>query len=247
MQAESFSVEVGGLEVGVQSEGPALRRLLASSTRLTLRDGYVEPGMLLGRPGSDKPTASPLWVAYESGDIVMRRTKTEADVALAATLQLLAIEHALTSGLLAMRFRTVVLESGELILVHPSALSSMAGYDRRLEARGGLVLCPTIVAIDPPTGEVHFVSQDLDARQPVGCREVKAVLLGDGDDPERVDSYRMIGLARSAVRYPSSNLDQILSQIEELEQSWREKIELLQPDGFSSRLDQLVLAPRDDG
>ena len=199
--------------------------------------------MFLGRPNSETSVGNAAWVLFESGDIVLRRSRHEAEVEQAACFHLRALEAAVTSALLPLRLRTVVLPDGDVVLAEPGPLHDLAGHDRRLARRGCVVLPTTVVLIDPDEGQLLLPEQVIDASIPTGRRRIRSILLRNGEDDVLPAAASRLAVARTVVRDPNRDLDTTLRQIDTLARHHGERIELVTPEAMIQRVHGLGFAP----
>ena len=137
----------------------------------------VSLGLLAGRPPGDSAIGEAMWTLYESGDIVLRRSRHECDIVTAACFHLQALEAAVTSPLLPLRLRTMLLPDGGALLAVPGPLHDLAGHDRRLARRGVIVLPTTVALIDPATCEVVLPVQSDDTAIPSGHHPIRSMMV----------------------------------------------------------------------
>lgn len=212
-------VEIGGSCVSVASQTAQLRTLLSDSD-----DEHDDPRMaplalLLGRPGADDrplPSATPAWVLYESGDVVLRRSTDEVAVCHSAVFHLAALRHALTGTLLPLRMRTLILASGEAVLVEPALLMTLAGHDRRLARQEVTVLPTTAAAVEAATGTLVLPDQTIDPAVPTGHLPIARIVVPDWLLAHSPLATAMLWLARSVIRMAETDLDAALADVARL-------------------------------
>jgi hypothetical protein len=206
-------VTAGSLSIGVTSELAALRYVVEAWLELTPMPLDGREALFVGRPAAATSVGTAAWVLYESGDIVLRRSRDENDVVLAACYHVHSLRMAIESDLLAVRLRPIVLPNDTVLLVPPAVVHDLAGHDRRLLAKGGLVLPTTIALIDPESAVVVLPEHDLDTPIPGGRRAIAAVLLTDRNETQLQGAAEILGLCRAAVRAPDRDLQATLDQI----------------------------------
>lgn len=237
-EAEFFSVSVEGIALGIVTESRLLRPLLSQQGHSP--QPLVVPesaGLLLGRPSLHSANSRPSWVLYESGQIVLARSQDEHWVIQAAGAHLSVLSDAIGSDLLALRLRTVVLPSGEVLLADPPSIYQTAGYDRRLRARGCLVLPTTIVAVDHRTG--HVVLPELapgGGGLPSGRLRIKQILLRDQPAYSIASANGVLALSNAVVRHASLDMRATLGQLASLDAVMGPQLQVLE----TSEIQQLV-------
>ena len=179
-------------------------------------DADVSLGLLAGRPPGDSAVGESLWTLYESGDIVLRRSRHERDIVTAACFHLRALEAAVTSPLLPLRLRTMLLPDGGALLAVPGPLYDLAGHDRRLARRGVIVLPTTVALIDPVTCEVVLPDQSDVTAIPPGRYPIRSILLRDAHEPDLGEANQLLAFARTVIRDPDRDLQRALDQIAQL-------------------------------
>lgn len=180
---------------------------------LRVQNIHAPEGLLLGRPAADSGVGTASWVLYESGDIVLRRSRHEADVVSAAAFHLHYLQHAIGTSLLPLRVRTVLLANGSAVLVAPGPVHDVAGHDRRLGGRGVTMLPTTVAVVDVETCEVVLPPQSIDAAVPAGRRPISSLLLSDQHEPNLDGADLVLAIARTLIRDPDRDLQHSLDQI----------------------------------
>ena len=165
-------------------------------------------------------------MVYESGGIVLRRSRDEHDVVDAAGFHLVALRAAVTSGLLPLRLRPVILRNGDALLVDPRAIAEVAGHDRWFGARGCDVLPTTVALVDPERGELVLPDQDIDERVPTGRLPISTFLLREPADDGLPDAAPILAAAAVVLRDAERNLQTTLEQIDQLVRDHGERIGL---------------------
>lgn len=209
--------------VGVISESAEVRPALAEHFDVgELTDQRV--GVLVAH-ASAGPVGDPTWIAYESGDCVLRRSRHERDVVAAVGEQMRAVDHAMGSGLLALRLRSILLPDGGAVLVTPGPIHTIGGFDRRLATRGCTVLPTAVAAVDPSTGALVVPDDDGGRRH-----QVVSMLLLDGHDEALPDVAPVLALARQALVLPDDVPQRQLDAIASLTARRPEIVRLLGRD-----------------
>ena len=198
------------------SESVVLRDAVAVIAAISLGDTDAPLGLLAGRPFGDSAVGEAMWTLYESGDIVLRRSRHEGDIVTAASFHLRALEAAVTSPLLPLRLRTMLLPDRSAVLAVPGPLHDLAGHDRRLARRGVIVLPTTVALIDPATCEVVLPDQSDDTAIPSGRHPVRSILLRDAHEPDVGEANLLLVLARTLIRDPDRDLQRALDQTAQL-------------------------------
>ena len=181
----------------------------------------------------------PSWVLYESGSVVLRRSRVEADVIKAAGYHLATLAAASTSSLLALRVRTVVLPDGDVWLFDANVLWELAGLDRRLGARGFTVLPTTSALVDPESGEVVLPECGPGMSVPKGRLRIARLILRNIQESGIEGAERMLALARSVLRTSETDLQLTLGQLGLMTQPQRGLVELLPSDAIESQISHL--------
>ena len=150
---------------------------------------------------------------------------------------LLALEGAIASPHLALRLRTVLVDS-RAVLAEPAVLHDLAGHDRRMAQRGCVVLPSTIAAVDPLTLEVVLVEQTIDDRIPCGRMPISAILLRDRDAGLDV-AARHLALARTVLLHEVVPLEKAIGQVDELVGRHHERIQLAAANDIAATVRQL--------
>ena len=228
----------------IVTEDDRLRVRIADDLGWATSDAPASEGLLLGRPHAGSAVGDAAWVLYESGDIVLRRSRHHADAEQAACFHLLALEAAVMGGLLPLRLRTIVLPDGGALLVEAAPIHNLAGHDRRLAGRGYLVLPTTIAAVDPASGSVVLPQQRVDASVPSGARRIERILLRDGDERAPDGAAQILAIARNLVRTPDTDLDVTLAHIDRLTRSHGTLIELLPGEAIAEQIHALGAPPQ---
>lgn len=175
----------------------------------------VEPiGLLLGRPGSSGALGRPSWVLYESGDIVLRRSPKEEDVIAATCHHLVSLQHAVTSSLLPLRLRGVLLADGGAVLAEAAPLHDLAGHDRRLATRGCLVLPTTVCVVDPVSMELVLPEGGVEQHVPSGRVAIRTIVLREPGSPDLAGAAKHLAVARNVLRHGDQDLQSTLEQID---------------------------------
>jgi hypothetical protein len=215
-RADTFSLEIGGLRFRVVSEIASLRERVVEATGLEPGGRPYREGLLLGRPAAEATVGSGMWVLYETGSIVLRRSADEEAVTRAACFHLIALGAAVASPLLPLRLRPILLGDGTAILVDPEAIHLVPGHERRLARRGILVLPTTMALVDPATRQLRLPEQQLDPAIPTGTVPIGRILLNRRDEPDLPDAEPILALARTVLRDPDRDLQQALDHIDDL-------------------------------
>lgn len=197
----------------VASEASALRPAVAEHLLLEMGNDVAKEGLLLSRPAVDGGVGTAAWVLYESGDIVLRRSRDEADVIGAACLHLDLLRHAVTTDLLPLRLRTIVLPDGSATLAAPGAIHALAGLDRRLAKRGAIVVPSTAAIVDATTCEVVLPEQTIESAVPSGRFPIRSILLRDQHEPVLDGADVLLALARLLIRDPLRALQPALDHV----------------------------------
>ena len=195
-------MSLGELTVRVASETRALRPAVIEHLGLALGNDVAKEGLLLSRPAVDGGVGSAAWVLYESGDIVLRRSRDEADVIAAACVHLDLLRHAVATDLLPLRLRTIVLPDGSAVLAAPGPIHGLAGLDRRLAKRGAIVVPSTVAIVDATTCEVVLPEQSIEPAVPSGRFPIRSILLRDQHEPVLDGADVLLALARLLIRDP---------------------------------------------
>ena len=232
-------MSLGALELRVVSETKALRELVENRLGWATGTAEAREGLLLARPAEAGSLGKPSWLLYESGSVVLRRTPKETDAALAACFHLIALEAATTTPWLALRLRTVLLPSGDAVLTDAQALYDLAGHDRRLAARGCMVLPTTVALVDPDTMELVLPDQDLDEKVPSGRRPITQVVLRQRDESPLAEADPMLALAAAVLRDPHQDLQATLEQIARLAEAEPGVVRLAQAEAIVGLPDEL--------
>ena len=196
----------------------------------------------MGQAKSEPSVGTSAWVLYESGDIILRRSRSEADVEASACFHLLVLQTALETDLLPLRLRTLLLADGSVVLVDPAPIYELAGHDRRLRGRGVTVLPTTLCVVDPIAGEVVLPSQPFDAGVPSGQFPVHSVLLREPVEATLPGATAMLALARSLLRSAGRDLSKALHQLDRFRGV--ATIELLPGEAIAERVRNLGIASR---
>lgn len=227
VEADTFSITVGATTLRISSESAVLRARVHADLGLEPGDAPGPDGLLVGRPHADGDVGRAQWVVYESGDIVLRRSRHEADAVQAACYHLHALQAALASGLLALRVRTILLPDGTALLADADALHDLAGHDRRLAGRRCLVLPTTIAVVDPASAHVVLRAQTIDPSIPSGTYPISRVLLlGSGEHPI-TDIDALLAITRPVLRTADADLDLALGHIGQFISAHTNLVEML--------------------
>lgn len=227
--------------LGVVSESRELRPVIEARGYELQRN--VNPflgGLLAGRPNEGKTgggNAVPLWVLYESGQVVLCRSRHEADLARAAAYHVTALQAALDSKLLVLRLRPILTPEGGVVLLDPDSIFDIAGHDRRLASKGFLVLPTTVVAMDAERFEVEFVEQTIDATIPGGTHPVRSIWMRHLGDSVVRQASAALALTRCVLRYPGLNLEEVIGRI--IEVSARPEVTALPREQIVDRVNEL--------
>jgi hypothetical protein len=204
-----MTIRFGSTAIGVVSESSLLRASITEQSLGVVDDSASREGLLLGRPGSGE-MGEPLWVLYESGDIVLRRTSDEAAAVQAAVYHLRALDNAARSSDPTLRLRTILTPDGEAVLVYPAAIHELSGYDRRLKSRGYTVLPTTIATINLRQRTVQVPSTGADPDKDLMSAPIREIMLGQRDDSPMTDAGAILATIRSVLRRPGDDLEQLL-------------------------------------
>jgi hypothetical protein len=213
------------LRVRVVSEAPDLRAFLHDDG-FEVRNTLATTGLLLGRPSEGAAVGNPLWVLYESGSVVLRRSPREGDAFLAAAYHLRSADAA--SGAterLALTARVLVLPTGRVWLTDPYVMSELAGLDRLFERAGVVVLPTTIASVDVRTGEVELPDAASGPDLPAGRFPIERMLYRTVPE-NTLDGIEHLRLARMVVRSGSTDLARVVRQIAELVDNVAERLQL---------------------
>lgn len=233
---------LGGLTLRVASESAAARAALDDG-RWSIGDLESREGLLLGQPAAAEGTVgAAAWVLYESGDIVLRRSRDETDTIVAMQYHLASVEHAATSAYQAMRLRAVVLADGAVVLVAPAAMADLAGHDRRLGRKGATVLPTVMASIDASRGTVHLPEQPFDAAVPSGEFPVRTILLRATPEPSLGRASTALALARAVLRTPTFDVQATSNRLAALTEL--DVVQLLADDEIKQRVDELAESSR---
>lgn len=170
-------------------------------------------GLLVGRPGSVELTTTPTWILYESGDVVLRRSRSEEDVVAAALFHLTCLEAATESTFLPLRLRPLVLTNGRVILVDPGAMHDVAGHDRWFARHIGDVLPTTVALVDPSSWELVLPAQDFDATASSGRRPIDRILIRRPPATSLVAAQPFLALSSTVLRHVGRDLQSTLEQV----------------------------------
>lgn len=195
------------------SELDVLGPTLAERLGVTIDADPAPEGLLLGRPGADQGVGSAAWVLYESGDVVLRRSRHEHEVVDAACFHVEMLRDAMAPGLLPLRLRTFLLPDGSALLTTPSPVREIAGLDRRLELRGVTVLPTTVAIVDPFTCELVLPAQTHLPQLSAGRRPISAIRLWQGSEPRLGLADTIVALARAAILDGSRGRQQTLDSV----------------------------------
>ncbi|MBA2282230.1 MAG: hypothetical protein H0W25_13520 [Acidimicrobiia bacterium] len=234
-------MSLGALALRVVSETRVLRELVENRLGWATSTEYQREGLLLSRPAEGGSVGKPSWVLYESGSIVLRRTPQESDAVNAACFHLVALEAATTSPHLALRLRTILLPGGDAVLADAQALHDLAGHDRRLGARGCLVLPTTVALVDPDAMELILPDQDVDQAVPTGRRAISQVVIRQRDPSPLAEADPLLALAAAALRDPELDLQATLQQIARLAEADAGVVRLAPVDDIIALPDELGL------
>jgi hypothetical protein len=216
------------LRVRVVSEAPDLRAFLRDAG-LHVRNTLATAGLLLGRPSEGAAVGQPMWVLYESGSVVLRRSPRAADAFLAAAYHLHSADAAsAATERLALTARVLVLPTGRVWLTDPYVMSELAGLDRLFGRAGVVVLPTTIASVDVRTGEIELpdaAGSDL----PAGRFTIERILYRTVPD-NTLDGIEHLRLARMVVRSGSTDLARVVQQIGDLVANVSERLELRDAD-----------------
>lgn len=204
---------VGSVIQRVLSEAPSVRTVLAERFGDQAEHPMATLGLIVARPASEGRVGEAAWVLYESGDIVLRRSRAIADIEQALVAHLLLLEHATTGSWLALRQRTLLLSDGSAVLADPGGLHELAGLDRRFATRGVTVLPSTIASVDIATCEVVLPPGVGDLGIAPGRRPIRAIwprALPPGSGDLAADE---LALARTLVRYDGLDLETALQDV----------------------------------
>ena len=190
--------------------------MLADHQGLRVGTGLAPEGLLLGRPGSDGGVGNASWIVYESGSVVLRRSRFESDALQSACFHLASLNAAIHSTLLPLRLRTILLPDGTALLTEPAVLHDLAGHDRQLASRGYVVLPTTVALIDSDTAEFVLPAHHADAVAEGGRRRISSVVLLDKRGPSITGSATLLALLRSVLRHPGLDLGKTLRQVDQL-------------------------------
>lgn len=200
----------------VISESSTLRGFLERVVPVGGPEAGARVALLLGRPAADSSVGSPTWVLYESGDVVLRRSRAEDEMLVAAAYHLASLQAADRTQLLPLRVRTILLPDGSAVLATPGPITALAGHDRRLHSRGCLVLPTTVAVVDAASAELVLVDQSIDEAIPSGRRPIRSIMVIDRNESQFTSVAPMLSLARHSLRMPSTDLQSVLVQIEQL-------------------------------
>jgi hypothetical protein len=235
-EADKFVVVLPNVNVRVVSESPDLRAYLETAG-LDLRNTLATNGLLLGRPSEGRSIGKPMWVLYESGSVVLRRSTVVEETFEAAAYHLRTVEHA--SGALARQLpllsRVLIMPSGEAWLTDPYVAYTTPGLDRRL-ARAGITILPsTVASFDPQTTEVVLPEHSLGSHLPTGRFRVERMLYRTIPG-QTIDGVEHLRLARLVLRCPATRLDGVLQQIDATVDKMSNRLELIETADLESEL-----------
>jgi hypothetical protein len=236
-------VSPGALTFRVVSEAASLRPMVEERLGWATRSGYGREGLLVGRPGAGTSSSSAAWILYESGDVVLRRSRSERDVVDAALFHLGILEAAINSPLLPLRLRTVVLPDGTALLVDPRALNDVAGHDRWFRAHGCGVLPTTVALVDPVAEEVLLPPQDVDPLVPSGRIPIDQILLREPQEAPMPGAARLLALSAVVLRDPDRDLQVILDQLAQLASARDDLVQLLPRSSIAEAVKQRGVRP----
>lgn len=234
----------GALALRVVSEAASLRSTVEDRLGWPIAPGYAREGLLIGRPGDRAAGGTPTWILYESGDVVLRRSRNERDVVDAAAFHLLALEAATASPLLPLRLRSVLMPDGTAWLVDPIGLHDVAGHDRWYRARGYDILPTTIALVDPGAQELVLPDQTVDAQVPSGRIRVERILLRSTEASQLPQVDSLLALSAVVVRDPQRDLQLTLEHIDQLCPPGGELVQLVDRGALSTSVrERAVQAP----
>lgn len=239
MEADKFTVDLGTIRLRVISETAAMRPRLKPDSGWNLNDSYSNEGLLIGQPSTQEAFGTPAWILYESGSIVLRRSRDEAAVLDSAVYHLRALRAAVNSNLLAVSARTFLLPNGSIWLVDPNPIYQLAGFDRRLARRGVTLLPTTIALIDATTGEVVLPEHELDGSVPVGRFSISRMLFRPLLLRPLEPAEPFLTLARAVIRQAEMDLGHSLDQVEQLADPDRGLMEIIDRESIVHQVDQL--------
>lgn len=242
MEADKFTVNLGTIRLRVISESVAMRSRLEPESGWSLDDSYSNEGLLIGQPSTQEAFGTSAWVLYESGSIVLRRSKEESAVLDSAVYHLGALRAAVNSELLAVSARTFLLPDGGVWLVDPNPIYELAGFDRRLARRGVTLLPTTIALIDATQGEVLLPEHELGGSVPSGRLPISRMLFRPllVRPLELGEAY--LTLARAVIRQAKMDLGHTLDQVEQLAHPDRGLLEIIDRESIAHQVDQLGVA-----
>lgn len=210
-----MTVHFGSTSIGVVSESSAVRGAIVRRLGEIVDDRYAREGILLGRPSS-RASGRPLWVLYESGDIVLRRTPDENAAIDAALFHLQALSDATRSTHPTLRLRTILTPDGEALLVDPPAIHELPGYDRRLTARGYIVLPTTIATVNLRDRTVLLPGNSVGRGDQSSSARIRKIVLRQRDDSATPQVVALLGVVRSVLRRSGDDLEQLLDDALEI-------------------------------
>lgn len=216
MEAEKFSVRVGPLQFEIITHDPRLRAAVEPFYPVEPARPLFQEGLFIAQPSEATQVGQPAWVLYESGDIVLRRSRSVRDIADAVLFHLATVEAALTSALLPLRVRSILLPDGSALLVTAAALHDLAGHDRRLRHRGCLVLPTTLALVDSTRAELVLPTQPFDPTIPSGRVPIRQILVRDTGGAPMPGATTTMAIARAVVRDSGQDLVSIAHQVVEL-------------------------------
>lgn len=162
-----------------------------------------------------KAVGEPLWVLYESGSVVLRRSRDLAEVFEAAAYHLgvvaAAARHPERLPLLA---RIIVDPDGRAHVTDPYVASSLPGMDRAARRRGYVILPTTIASIDVDRGELHLPDHQLSANLPTGIIPIGSVLFRTLPG-QPIDGVEHLRLARHVMRTANTDITHVIAQIDQ--------------------------------
>lgn len=212
----------------------------------TTGQGTGPDGLILCRPGAHKSPDTAAWMVYESGDILLRRTRVEREAVEAALYHLLSLRAAIASPLLAVRLRPILLPSGEVELVEPAQIYQIPGLDRRLADRGVHILPTTVTLVDPRSAEVILPVHGLAIDAPAGRRSISKILLQDRGADDLPAAAKLLTLTRHVLRHQQLDLQSALDQSVEFlygPASTDERLHLMSTDAIVDRVYALGKPP----
>ena len=226
---------IAGRAMGVVSELPELRPALERAFGDRCGPGLGREVLLVGRPG-DRPESA-AWMLYESGDILLRRSRSDSDIAAATGYHLLALEGAIRLPIWRCASARSSSTAGPSSRNRPCSTISPVMTGGWRSAGAWCCRRPLPPSIHSRWRWCWSIRPSRTGSRVGGCRSRRScfAIRDAGLDA----AARHLALARTVLRHEVLPLDKAIGQVDELVARHRERIQLAAAEDIVATVRQL--------